>query len=88
MKAYELKKILENIPDDMEVTMAVADNVADGVGRDIDHVYSVATAAIVTQYDDTTMLLNTSANGLTIKGQLEKHNPLTLKCEKELYPTE
>lgn len=88
MKAYELKKILESVPDDMEITMAVADNGEDGVGRDIDHVYSVATAAIVTQYKNTTMLLNTSSNGLTIKDQLVKHNPLALKCEKELYPTE
>ena len=83
MKVRELKEILNKCSEDMEVIIPVSN---EEQVDNINHVYSVTTAAIIQQFNDKAILLNTSSNKRNISDQLNIANPLNLHCEELLFP--
>lgn len=83
MKVSELKEVLANCPDDMEVIMPVSN---DYQVDSINHVYAISSAAIIRQFGDQALLLNTCSENFSIRDQLDALNPLSLECEKVLLP--
>ena len=82
MTVYELKKVLNKCPNNMEVIMPVSDEMCVNV---INHVWTIDTAGIVNQYGNKALLLNTSSGNYDISSQLGSSNRLSLHCDKVLY---
>ena len=84
MTISDLKRIIENLPDDMPVIMAKID---DGGNNLIAGLYHVRTAGVLTSpYEpDEVLGLNTSEDGVDIRSQLQRDCGTTATCTKVLF---
>ena len=84
MKVRELKELLSECPDDMEVVIPVWNETHVNA---INHLWKIATAAIIHQLDETNraLVLNTSNGELeNVSDQIDGDSPLGITCEKVL----
>ena len=84
MKVRELKELLSECTDDMEVVIPVWNETHVNA---INHLWKITTAAIIHQLDETdkALVLNTSNGELeNVSDQIDRYNPLDITCEKVL----
>ena len=79
-----LKEALEDLPDDMNVVMAITREEDCNNFLSFKHVRTAGILKDKADEDNPVICLNTSENGLDISSQVKKYNPY-ITCEKILW---